>query len=91
MGTNNLNRENLEKIFSGVPKEKLENAVKKAEILSKNPEVRNSFSKISDAQIRSMLSALNDGDKRKIISMINNSGNKEIMDLIKTLNGSSKK
>lgn len=82
---NNFKREDLEKIFSGVPKDKLDAAIKKADALSKNPQVRNSFSKISEGQIKSMLSALSGSDKQKIISTFENSDNKEIAELVKNL------
>ena len=81
----NINKEALSKLFSGVPKDKLEKAMITAESLAKDPNVKNSFSKISDAKIRSMLSAMNDGDKRRLASLIANSDNGNVIDLIKNL------
>ena len=81
----NFNKSDLEKIFSGVPKEKLEEAIKKADTLSKNPEVKNSFSKISEGQIKEMLSALSGNDKQKIASALGNGKNAEISELITKL------
>lgn len=51
--------------FTGVPKDRLEKAIKTADTLSKNPEVRNSFSKISEKEIKEMLSALSENDTKK--------------------------
>lgn len=82
---NNFKREDLEKIFSGIPKEKLDSAIKKADVLSKNPQIRNSFSKISESQIKEMMSALSKSDRQKIISTLGNGNNKEIAELIKNL------
>ena len=81
---NNIGRADLEKIFSGIPKDKLDSAIKKADVLSKNPEVRNSFSKISENDIKGMLSALSGNDKQKIASALSN-GNSDILELIKKL------
>lgn len=81
----NINKEALSRLFSGVPKDKLEKAMKTAEALAKDPNVKNSFSKISDAKIRSMLSAMNDGDKLRLASLIANSDNGNVIDLIKNL------
>ena len=75
----------IEKIFSGIPKDKLEAAITKADMLSKNPEVRNSFSKISENDIKTMLSALSGNDKQKIASALSKGNNKEILELIKKL------
>ena len=81
----NLTKENLEKIFSGVPKEKLAQAMKKADELSKNPEVRNSFSKISENRIKEILSALSGSDRQKILSAFEKETNKDMSELLKKL------
>lgn len=75
----------LERIFSGVPKDKLEIAMKKADMLSKNPDVRNKFSKISENDIKSMLSALTGNDKEKFASTLKNSNSREILEFITRL------
>ena len=75
----------LERIFSGVPKDKLEIAMKKADALSKNPDVRNKFSKISENDIKNMLGALTGNDKEKLASTLKNTDSREIVELIKRL------
>lgn len=80
-----LNKNDLQKIFSGVSKEKLEEAVKKAELLSKNPEVMASVSKISEAQIKEMLGSLSTGEGQKTIAQLKNSEGGELAELIKSL------
>ena len=81
----NFQKADLERIFSGIPKDKLEAAIKKADVLSKNPDVRNKFSKISENDIKTMLSALSGNDKEKLASSLGNGNNREIVELIKRL------
>lgn len=80
-----LDQNDLQKIFSGVPKERLEEAVKKAEKLSKNPRVKASVSKISEGQIKELLADLSGGDGQKTASALKNGEGGELAELIKSL------
>lgn len=80
-----LDKNDLQKIFSGVSKEKLEEAVKKAEMLSKNPEVRDFVSNISEAQVKDMLGSFSTGEGQKTIAQLKNGENGELAELIKSL------
>ena len=81
----NFQKSDLERIFSGIPKDKLEAAIKKADVLSKNPDVRNKFSKISENDIKNMLGALSGNDKEKLNSSLKSGNGREIVELIKRL------
>lgn len=82
MSSEKITKEKLSKVFSGVSEGQLESAMKMAEKLSQNPEIKNSFSRISDDKVKSMLSALSDGDKKKIADTLKSAENSEIAELL---------
>ena len=82
MSSDSISKETLSKLFSGVSQKQLENAMKTAKVLSENPEIKNSFSKISDEKVKKMLSQLSNGDKKKIADTLTSKDNSEITELL---------
>ena len=70
-------------MFSGVDPKKLEEAIKKAEILSKNPKICEAFSKTDSKKIASIISNMSGEDKKRLINEILSPDNAELIKLIK--------
>ena len=73
----------LKEMFSGVDPKKLEAAMKKAQVLSQNPNIKAAFSKADSAKIASLISNMNASEKSRLMAELSNPKNSELLKMIK--------
>lgn len=77
------NMESLKKMFKNVDSKRLNEAVLKAQTLSKNPQIRNAFSNADLSNLSNMISNLNENDKQRILRELGNPKNVQLLNAIK--------
>ena len=77
------NMESLKKLFKNVDSKSLNEAVMKAQTLSKNPQIRNAFSNADLSKLSNIISNLSENDKQKIMRELNNPKNAQLLNAIK--------
>lgn len=75
----------IEDFFKGYDQSRVQEAMKRAKMLSENPQVQAAFSRVDKKEITEMLRNLTEADKNKLMRTFLNSQNRELMDLIQKL------
>ncbi len=75
----------IEDFFKGCDQSQVQEAMRRAKILSENPQVQEAFSRVDKKEIIEMLRNLTEVDKNKLMRTFLDSKNRELMDLIRKL------
>ena len=75
----------LSDIFKGYDPKKVQEAMKKAKMLSQNPRVQEAFSRVDQEEIVHALKNFDDMDKRRVLNTFLKGDNRELIRLIKSL------
>lgn len=75
----------IEDLFKGYDQQKVQEAMRKAKMLSEHPQVQEAFSRVDKKEITEMLRNLNEADKNKLMRMFLDSKNRELLNVIQKL------
>lgn len=75
----------LEDLFKGYDKSRVEQAMKRAKILSEHPQVQEAFSRVDKEEIAGMLRNLTAADKNQLMNTFMKAQNRELVELLKKL------
>ena len=75
----------LSELFRGYDEKRLEAAIKRAKLLSENPQVQEAFSRVDREEIVRMLRDFNDMDKNKLMKTFLKSNHQELIRIISNL------
>lgn len=75
----------LEDLFKGYNRSQVEQAMKRAKMLSENPQVQQAFARVDQEDIINMLRNLSSTDKNELMKTFLKSENRELVELLKKL------
>lgn len=75
----------MEDFFKGYDQNVVQEALKRAKILSENPKVQEAMARVDKKEIAEMLRNLTEADKNKLMRSVFDPKNRELMDLIQKL------
>ena len=75
----------IEDFFKGYDQTQVQEAMRKAKMLSENPQVQEAFSRVDKKEITEMLRNLTEVDKNKLMRMFLDSNNREFLNVIQKL------
>ncbi|MBP3447547.1 MAG: hypothetical protein J6K51_00820 [Clostridia bacterium] len=75
----------LEDFFKGYNRSQVEQAMKRAKMLSENPQVQQAFARVDQEDIINMLRNLSSTDKNELMKTFLKSENRELVELLKKL------
>lgn len=75
----------MEDFFKGYDQNVVQEALKRAKILSENPKVQEAMARVDKKEIAEMLRNLTEADKNKLMRSVFDPKNRELVDLIQKL------
>jgi len=77
----------IKKLFEGFSQDKIADAIRRAELLSKNEEIRKAFSTADKSKLKSLFDGLDGKNREEVLNAVLRSNNKGIKELLKKIKG----